>query len=114
MDDAKAVEQAGAFCVVLECIPLRLAALITQNLSIPTISIGAGPACDGQVLVTNDMLGLSDFTPKHAKQYTNLTDIMTQAVTAYREEVKAGVFPTKENSFIIDSAVLEQVKAKLA
>ena len=114
MDDAKAVEQAGAFCVVLECIPLRLAALITQNLSIPTISIGAGPACDGQVLVTNDMLGLSDFTPKHAKQYTNLTDIMTQAVTAYRDEVKSGVFPTKENSFIIDTAVLEQVKAKLA
>ena len=114
MDDAKAVEQAGAFCVVLECIPLRLAALITQNLSIPTISIGAGPACDGQVLVTNDMLGLSDFTPKHAKQYTNLTDIMTQAVTAYREDVKSGQFPTKENSFIIDSSVLEQVKAKLA
>ena len=114
MDDAKAVEQAGAFSIVLECIPLRLAALITQNLSIPTISIGAGPACDGQVLVTNDMLGLSDFTPKHVKQYTNLTDIMTQAVTAYRDEVKSGVFPTKENSFIIDTSVLDQVKAKLS
>ena len=114
MDDAKAVEQAGAFSIVLECIPLRLAALITQNLSIPTISIGAGPACDGQVLVTNDMLGLSDFTPKHVKQYTNLTDIITQAVTTYRDEVKSGVFPTKENSFIIDTSVLDQVKAKLS
>jgi 3-methyl-2-oxobutanoate hydroxymethyltransferase len=113
MDDAKAVEQAGAFSVVLECIPLRLAALITQNLSIPTISIGAGPACDGQVLVTNDMLGLSDFTPKHVKLYAKLTDVMTQAISAYQSEVKAGQFPTKENSFIIDTSVLEQVKAKL-
>jgi 3-methyl-2-oxobutanoate hydroxymethyltransferase len=113
VNDAKAVEQAGAFSVVLECIPLRLAALITQNINIPTISIGAGPACDGQVLVTNDMLGLSDFSPKHSKQYAKLTDIMTQAVTAYRDEVKGGVFPTKENSFIIDNDVLEQVKAKL-
>lgn len=111
MDDAKAVEQAGAFSVVLECIPLRLAALITKNLSIPTISIGAGPECDGQVLVTNDMLGLSDFTPKHARQYAKISDIMTQAVLSYQEDVKSGAFPTKENSFIIDSAVLEQVKA---
>jgi 3-methyl-2-oxobutanoate hydroxymethyltransferase len=111
MDDAKAVEQAGAFSVVLECIPLRLAALITKNLTIPTISIGAGPECDGQVLVTNDMLGLSDFTPKHARQYAKISDIMTQAVLSYQEDVKSGAFPTKENSFIIDSAVLEQVKA---
>jgi 3-methyl-2-oxobutanoate hydroxymethyltransferase len=113
VEDAKAVEQAGAFSVVLECIPLRLAALITKHVSIPTISIGAGPACDGQVLVTNDMLGLSDFTPKHAKQYAHLTDIMTQAVNDYQSEVKNGVFPTKENSFIIDNEVLERVKAKL-
>ena len=94
-------------------IPARLAALITQNISIPTIGIGAGPACDGQVQVINDILGLSDFTPKHAKQYVKLKEIMTQAVTAYQEEVKAGQFPTKENSFIMDTAVLEQVKAKL-
>jgi 3-methyl-2-oxobutanoate hydroxymethyltransferase len=112
VDDAKAVEQAGAFSVVLECIPLRLAALITKNISIPTISIGAGPECDGQVLVTNDMLGLSDFTPKHAKQFAKLTDIMTKAVLDYQTEVKAGTFPTKENSFIIDNDVLEQVKGK--
>jgi 3-methyl-2-oxobutanoate hydroxymethyltransferase len=114
VDDAKALEQAGAFSVVLECIPLRLAALITQNISIPTIGIGAGPACDGQVLVINNLLGLTDFNPKLSKQYVNLKDVMTQAISAYRDEVKGGQFPTKENSFIIDSAVLEQVKAKLS
>ena len=113
IDDAKALEQAGAFSIVLESIPARLAALITQNISVPTIGIGAGPACDGQVLVINDILGLTDFTPKLAKQYVNLKDIMTQAVTAYREDVKSGQFPTKENSFIMDTAVLEKVKAKL-
>jgi 3-methyl-2-oxobutanoate hydroxymethyltransferase len=114
VEDAKALEQAGAFTVVLECIPKRLAALITQNLSISTIGIGAGPDCDGQVLVINNLLGLTDFNPKLAKQYVNLKDIMSQAISAYRDEVKGGQFPTKENSFIIDSAVLEQVKAKLS
>jgi 3-methyl-2-oxobutanoate hydroxymethyltransferase len=114
VEDAKALEQAGAFSVVLECIPKRLAALITQNLSIPTIGIGAGPDCDGQVLVINNLLGLTDFNPKLAKQYVNLKDIMSQAISAYRDEVKSGQFPTKENSFIIDNAVLEQVKNKLS
>jgi 3-methyl-2-oxobutanoate hydroxymethyltransferase len=114
VDDAKALEQAGAFIIVLECIPKRLAALITQNLRIPTIGIGAGPDCDGQVLVINNLLGLTDFNPKLAKQYVNLKDIMSQAISAYRDEVKGGQFPTKENSFIIDTAVLEQVKAKLS
>jgi 3-methyl-2-oxobutanoate hydroxymethyltransferase len=114
LDDAKAVEQSGAFSIVLEGIPARLAALITQNVSIPTIGIGAGAGCDGQVQVINDILGLSDFTPKHAKQYANVADTIAKAVGAYREEVKAGQFPTKENSYIIDSSVLEQVKAKLS
>jgi 3-methyl-2-oxobutanoate hydroxymethyltransferase len=113
IDDAKALEQAGAFCVVLESIPLRLAALVTQSVSIPTIGIGAGPSCDGQVQVVTDILGLSDFIPKHAKQYAKLMDVITQAIASYYEEVKAGTFPTKENSYIIDSSVLEQVKAKL-
>ena len=113
LEDAKAVEQAGAFSIVLESMPARLAALITQSVSIPTIGIGAGAGCDGQVQVINDILGLSDFTPKHAKQYANLTDIIAKAVGAYREEIKAGQFPTKENSYIIDSSVLEQLKAKI-
>ena len=108
------MEQAGAFSVVLEGIPARLAALITQNVSIPTIGIGAGAECDGQVQVINDILGLSDFIPKHAKQYTKIRDTMAQAVDDYRKEVQAGQFPTKENSYIIDTAVLDQVKAKLA
>jgi 3-methyl-2-oxobutanoate hydroxymethyltransferase len=112
LDDAKALEQAGAFCVVLESIPARLAALVTQSVSIPTIGIGAGPSCDGQVQVITDILGLSDFIPKHAKQYAKLMDTITQAITTYQEEVKAGTFPTKDNSYIIDTSVLEQVKAR--
>jgi 3-methyl-2-oxobutanoate hydroxymethyltransferase len=114
IDDAKALEQAGAFSVVLESVPARLAALVTQNLSIPTIGIGAGASCDGQVQVITDILGLSDFIPKHAKQYAKLMDAMTQAITAYQEEVKTDKFPTKENSYIIDTSVLEQVKAKVS
>ncbi|MDP2918806.1 MAG: 3-methyl-2-oxobutanoate hydroxymethyltransferase, partial [Dehalococcoidia bacterium] len=82
LDDAVALEQAGAFSVVLESIPARLASLITERISIPTIGIGAGPGCDGQVQVINDILGLfSEFVPKHAKQYAHLLDIMTQAIT---------------------------------
>jgi 3-methyl-2-oxobutanoate hydroxymethyltransferase len=113
IDDAKALEQAGAFCVVLESIPARLASLITKSVNIPTIGIGAGAECDGQVQVINDILGLSDFTPKHAKQYAKIREIIAQAVGDYRKEVQTGQFPTKENSYIIDTAVLEQVKTKL-
>ena len=112
LDDALALEQAGAFAVVLESVPARLAALITERVSIPTIGIGAGPGCDGQVQVINDLLGLfSEFVPKHAKQYAKLLDIMTKAIGEYQAEIKAGVFPTKEHSYIIDSAVLEELKA---
>jgi len=112
-DDAKALEQAGAFAIVLEAVPARLAALITQHLAIPTIGIGAGPNCDGQVQVVTDTLGLSDFLPKHAKQFARLAEITEQALHAYMEEVKAGTFPTKDNSYIIDNSVLDAVKAKL-
>jgi 3-methyl-2-oxobutanoate hydroxymethyltransferase len=95
LEDAKALEQAGAFAVVLETIPSDLGRLITDKISIPTIGIGAGPACDGQVQVINDILGsFSDFVPKHAKQYVKLTDIISRAVTQYRDEVKAGTFPS--------------------
>jgi 3-methyl-2-oxobutanoate hydroxymethyltransferase len=95
LEDAKALEQAGAFAVVLETIPSDLGRLITDKTAIPTIGIGAGPACDGQVQVINDILGsFSDFVPKHAKQYVKLTDIISKAVTQYRDEVKAGTFPS--------------------
>lgn len=113
LEDAKALEQAGAFAVVLESVPARLAALITQSLSIPTIGIGAGPSCDGQVQVITDILGLSDFTPKHARQYARITEILEQALRAYQEDVKTGVFPTKDNSYIIDNSVLDAIKANL-
>jgi 3-methyl-2-oxobutanoate hydroxymethyltransferase len=96
LEDAKALEQAGAFSIVLETIPGNLARLITDKIAIPTIGIGAGPECDGQVQVINDILGsFTDFVPKHAKQYVRLTDIISKAVSRYRDEVKAGNFPTK-------------------
>lgn len=93
LEDAKALEQAGAFAVVLETIPSELGRLITDKISIPTIGIGAGPDCDGQVQVINDILGsFSDFVPKHAMQYVKLTDVISKAVNQYRDEVKAGKF----------------------
>lgn len=111
IEDSLALEQAGAFAIVLEAIPFKLAALITKKISIPTISIGAGPYCDGQVQIINDILGLfTEFVPKHAKQYVKLADIMSRAVTEYYNEVKSGQFPTEKHSFIIDEAVLKELE----
>jgi len=93
LQDALALEEAGAFAVVLECIPAALAQKVTAKLSIPTIGIGAGPHCDGQIQVLSDILGLSDYVPKHAKQFVNLPELMQQAIRLYREEVKQGTFP---------------------
>jgi len=106
LEDARVLEQAGAFAVVLETVPTPLATLITKSISIPTIGIGAGIGCDGQVLVINDILGLSDRVPKHAKQYAKLTDIIRAAITEYDREVKAGSFPTEEQSFSMDESIL--------
>lgn len=100
VEDARAVEAAGAFAVVLECIPLDLAAEITAALSIPTIGIGAGAHCDGQVLVMHDLLGLSrDWTPRFAKHYAELGREVVRAAEAYVAEVKGGVFPTEAQAF---------------
>jgi len=111
--DAQALEQAGAFAIVLETVPAQLATFITQNLSIPTIGIGAGVGCDGQVLVINDLLGsFTDFVPKHAKQYAKLTDIIRNAVTEYLNEVRAGSFPTDKQSSFIDESILDELRAK--
>ncbi len=96
--DAKAAEQAGAFSVVLELIPRQIAAEITKQLTIPTIGIGAGPDCDGQVLVTPDMLGLSGFRPKFVKQYAQLRDTIQQAVRTYSSEIRSGAFPDDSHS----------------
>jgi 3-methyl-2-oxobutanoate hydroxymethyltransferase len=110
LEDAKALEQAGAFSVVLETVPAQLARLITAKVSIPTIGIGAGVDCDGQVLVINDVLGsYTEFVPKHAKQYVKLTDIISKAVTQYRDEVKAGSFPTEKQSSFMDESLLAEL-----
>jgi 3-methyl-2-oxobutanoate hydroxymethyltransferase len=111
LEDAVALDQAGAFAVVLETVPGSLAALITRKISIPTIGIGAGPGCDGQVQVINDILGsYTDFVPKHAKQYVKLSDIIRNALSKYQNEVKTGVFPAEKHSFTMDETVLEELK----
>lgn len=110
LEDALALEEAGAFAIVLEAVPAQLARLITQRLSIPTIGIGAGVYCDGQVQVVSDILGsFTDFVPKHAKQYVKLTEIIKQAVTQYYGEVKAGAFPTEKQSYSIDESLLAEL-----
>ena len=111
IEDAKIVEKAGAFAVVLECIPAPLAEKITESISIPTIGIGAGAGCDGQVLVYQDMLGMfGGFTPKFAKRYENVGEIMVNAFKKYIDEVKTGVFPSEEHSFKLSDAVKSELE----
>jgi 3-methyl-2-oxobutanoate hydroxymethyltransferase len=108
--DAFAVQEAGAFAVVLELVPTELAAAITDRLKIPTIGIGAGAGCSGQVQVITDLLGLTyGFIPRHAKKYENLAERMTDAVTAYASDVASGTFPAQENSSSIAPEVLAEV-----
>lgn len=110
IEQAKAVEAAGAFAVVLECIPAKLAELITKSISIPTIGIGAGNGCDGQVLVYQDMLGLySDFKPKFVKRYAEIGPQMENAIEDYISEVKSGAFPAAEHTFALSDAVIEKL-----
>ena len=100
LDEARIAEDAGAFSLLLEAIPMGLAKKITEKLSIPTIGIGAGPYCDGQVLVLHDVIGLFDrFLPKFAKRYVNLKDEALKAVNEYKREVEKGIFPSEEQSF---------------
>lgn len=108
--DAKALEEAGIFCLVLECVPTPLAKMVTESLSVPTIGIGAGPYCDGQVLVTYDLLGLYPrFTPKFVKKYVNLHEHVASALRQYREEVEARAFPGPEHSFGMPEEVLQKL-----
>ena len=110
IEDAKAVEESGAFAVVLECVPAALAEYITEILSIPTIGIGAGSSCDGQVLVYQDMLAMySDFTPKFVKKFGNIGESMTASFKKYCEEVKSGEFPATEHTFKIDDEVMKAI-----
>ena len=111
LKDAGALEQAGAFAIVLETVPSPLAGLITQKVSIPTIGIGAGRGCDGQVQVVSDLLGLfTDFVPKHSKQYARLADIMSNAFSQYLKEVQDSSFPTEEHSFSMDESILDKLR----
>ncbi len=108
--DAAALQEAGAFAIVLECVPAALGKLVTERLSIPTIGIGAGPYCDGQVQVLSDLLGLDpDFSPRHAKQYAHLAQEIQGAVQRYQREVQAGDFPTARESVSMDEAVLAEL-----
>ena len=110
LEDAKAVEEAGAFAVVIEGVPAKIAALITEQLHIPTIGIGAGKDCDGQVLVYQDMLGMfSDFTPKFVKRYANIGEVMKEAFQNYIKEGQDGVFPAEENTYKVDDSVIEKL-----
>ena len=110
LDDARAVEEAGAFAVVLECVPQALATKITESIHIPTIGIGAGAGCDGQVLVYQDMLAMySNMKPKFVKQFAQVGEQMREAFRTYKEEVAAGTFPAAEHTFKMDETVLNKL-----
>ena len=110
LEDAKAVEAAGAFSVVLECVPSALAAMVTKSLSIPTIGIGAGSDCDGQILVYQDLLGMfSDFTPKFVKRYAEIGSAMKEAFKAYIADVQSSAFPAPEHGYKIADEVIEKL-----
>ncbi len=110
VEDALSVQEAGAFMVTLECIPEKLASLITDILDIPTIGIGAGNGCDGQVLVYHDMLGMfTDFKPKFVKHFGNIGEEMTKAFVSYRDEVKSKAYPATEHTFKIEDEIMEEL-----
>ena len=110
IEDALAVQEAGAFAVVLECIPAKLASIITKKLTIPTIGIGAGAGCDGQILVYQDMLGMfSDYVPKFVKRFADVGSVMKEAFQAYGDEVRVGSYPAQEHTFQISDDVLDKV-----
>lgn len=110
IEEAKKIEEAGAFALVLECVPEKLAKIITEEISIPTIGIGAGTFCDGQILVYQDMLGMfTDYTPKFVKKYADVGTIMRKAFQEYIKEVQEGIFPSEEHCFKIDEDILKKL-----
>ncbi|MDK2917823.1 MAG: 3-methyl-2-oxobutanoate hydroxymethyltransferase [Candidatus Petromonas sp.] len=110
IDDALMLQEAGAFAIVLECVPEKLAKIVTEKLDIPTIGIGAGKYCDGQVLVTQDMLGMyTNFTPKFVKKYADLCEEIRGASQNYIREMKEGKFPSDKHTFSIDEEILEKL-----
>ncbi len=114
IDDAQALEDAGCFSIVLEAIPAPIAKIITESVNIPVIGIGAGVDCDGQVLVTHDLVGLFDgFTPKFVKQYSQISEVITEALGSYKQEVEAGTFPEKAHSFTMQQEEIEKLEQSL-
>lgn len=110
IEDAKILEEAGVFSIVLECVPDKLAKIITENVNIPTIGIGAGKECDGQILVTQDMLGMyGNFAPKFVKKYADLSEGINKAVAEYIREMDEGLFPAPEHCFSISDDVLDKL-----
>ena len=109
--DAEALDEAGVFSIVLECVPEPLSKLITERVSVPTIGIGAGKYCDGQVQVINDLLGLfADFVPKHARQYVRLMDDIKKATSDYMADVQSGTFPTEKQSYAMDESIISEIE----
>lgn len=114
IEDAKALEKASAFSVLLECIPDKVGKIITESLKIPVLSIGAGPDCDGQLIIVNDLIGLFEFfTPKFVKKYANIAPILSEAFQNYYKEVKDGTFPTSEHCYSISNEEYETLKKGL-
>jgi 3-methyl-2-oxobutanoate hydroxymethyltransferase len=110
LDEARAVEEAGAFAIVIECVPEALAKKVTESISIPTIGIGAGKYCDGQVLVNQDLLAMfTDFKPKFVKHYANIGEIMKEAYRTYHREINEGLFPAEEHSYKMDDSIIEKL-----
>lgn len=108
-EDAKKLEEWGIFCLILESVPKQLGKKITEELDIPTIGIGAGPHCDGQVLVFHDLLGLSDFTPSFVKEYADIKSSIKEAIGDFKKEVKSGDFPTPKHSYEMEKEELEKL-----
>lgn len=113
IENARSLEEAGIYALVLELIPRELAKIITESLSIPTIGIGSGPECGGQVQVLHDLLGLyEDFSPKHARRYANLSNIIEESVSHYISDVQSGSFPARKESFTMDPNILSQILSR--
>ena len=109
--DALLLQEAGVFAIVLECVPHKVAQFITGKLDIPTIGIGSGAQCDGQVLVVHDIIGMfRDFIPRHAKRYADIGEVLENSVKSYISEVTEGIFPTEKNSFIVEDEVIEALE----
>ncbi len=113
LKDALLLEEAGVFAIVLECVPYKLASFISEKISVPTIGIGSGSGCNGQILVTPDIIGMfRDFSPKHSKKYYDAGMAVEEAAKSYIKEINEGIFPTEKNSFIVEDSIIEKLRGE--